>query len=341
MMQQRRWNIRMAAVLGLVNVLAAPGSAQDLQDLHRIKGSISDSHVEYHPLVIPKGSEVVLAELRGPGKVTYWYITDNTRGKWYPGLVLRVFWDDETDPSINVPLADFFGAIAGRTIDYQSLPMQINHLCYMCYLQMPFSQRARFVLRNDGDRDYSQRVAYGFDYEKSQEFRLETSRLHCSWRRSNPTQQSMHTILETRGRGHYVGNYLQVYSRYAGWWGEGDTIFHVDGKTITHAPGTEDEYGSCWEFGKLYQYLYSGYLENAGGENRMYRWYLANPVRFQESLKVEIQNQRNEKGQVPSQDDYTSIAFWYQEQRPGPVLLQSFAERTAPSRAAEYRKQSP
>jgi hypothetical protein len=312
-----------------------------VQDLYRITGSVSSSHVEYHPIVIPKGNEVVLADLRGAGKVTYWYITDNKRGKWDPGLVLRVFWDDETEPSINVPLGDFFGAIQGRTIDYQSVPMQINHLCYMCYLPMPFSQRARFVLRNDGDADYSQRVAYGIDYEQGQEFSRETSRLHCAWRRSNPTQDSLHTILETHGRGHYVGNFLQVYSRYGGWWGEGDTVFQIDGKSMTHTPGTEDEYGACWEFGKLYQYPYSGYLENTGGQNRMYRWYLANPVRFQQSLKVEIQNQRNEKGQVPSRDDYTSIAFWYQEGPHHPVSLQPFAERTAPSRAAEYTKESP
>jgi hypothetical protein len=71
-----------------------------------------------------------------------------------------------------------------------------------------------------------------------------------------------------------------------------DTIFRLDGKPMTHTPGTEDEYGSCWGFEHLYSYLYSGYLQMEKGDNRMYRWYVANPVRFQESLKVEIQNQR-------------------------------------------------
>jgi hypothetical protein len=193
------------------------------------------------------------------------------------------------------------------------------------------------VLVNDGQRDYSQSVAYGIDCEHGQEFGGEKSRLHCQWRRSNPTKDGMHTILEVRGRGHYVGDFLQVYTRYGGWWGEGDTIFHLDGKTMTHTPGTEDEYGSCWGFGKLYQYAYSGYLENTGGQNRMYRWYLANPARFQQSLKVEIQNQRYDKGQIPSRDDYTSIAFWYQEEPHRAAALQPFAERTAPSRAAEYK----
>jgi hypothetical protein len=150
----------------------------------------------------------------------------------------------------------------------------------------------------------------------------------------------MHTILEVHGRGHYVGNFLQVFSRFDGWWGEGDTIFHVDGKAMTHTPGTEDEYGSCWANRDWRTYAANnyGHLLNENGVNRMYRWYLANPVRFQRSLKVEIQNQRGDKGQVPSQDDYTSIGFWYQEEPHQAATLPPFAERTAPSQAAQYKK---
>ena len=79
------------------------------------------------------------------------------------GSCCKIFWDGAAEPSVNVPLADFFGAMGGRTIDYQSVPMQIQHFCYMCYLPMPFSQRARFVLANDGDKDYRQSMAWGID----------------------------------------------------------------------------------------------------------------------------------------------------------------------------------
>jgi len=96
-----------------------------------------------------------------------------------------------------------------------------------------------------------------------------------------------------------VGNFLQVHSRYPGWWGEGDTIFHIDGKTTTHTPGTEDEYGSCWGFEHTYSYLNSGYLLMEEEDHRMYRWYLPNPVRFQQLFKVEIQNQRYDNAQEP------------------------------------------
>ncbi len=312
-------------------------AGQELANIYRITTGVSNTANQYRVFKIARGEEAVLADLQGPGKITYFYITDNTDGNFYPGLVLKIFWDDAKQPSIQVPLADFFGAIGGRTIDYESLPMQIQHLCYMCYLPMPFSKSARVVLANDGEKDYTQNLAYSLDFEKDAACAGEPSRLHSCWRRSNPTD-GMHTFLETRGHGHYVGNFLQVFSRYKGWWGEGDTIFHTDGKTVTHSPGTEDEYGSCWGFGKLYQYAYSGYLENASGHNRMYRWYLTHPVRFQQSLKVEIQNQHWEnKTQTPSRDDYISVAFWYLDHAE-PVTLVPFIRRTEASQAMEYEK---
>jgi hypothetical protein len=328
-------------------VLAAGVSTRaqaQVQGLFRITDGSFANHVEYHRIDLPPGKEMVLADIGGPGKITYFYYTDDSNGhasdgsgSMYPGLVLEVFWDDAAEPSIRVPLWAFFGAFDGKTIDYQSLPMQINHYCYASYLPLPFSRRARFVLVNDGDEVYSRSVAYGLDYESDSVFSAEKSRLHVAWSRSNPTRAGMHQLLETTGKGHYIGNFLQVNTKYKGWWGEGDTIFHVDGKALTHTPGTEDEYGSCWGFEHTYSYVYSGYIQMDEGKNRMYRWYIANPVRFQKSLKVEIQNQRAEGGAlVPSRDDYTSVAFWYQEGAHPASALPRYAERVAPSRAAEY-----
>jgi len=345
----RRWaRTRLAnAVLVGACVLAAGISTQaqaQLQSIFRITDGSFANHVEYHTIDLPPGKEMVLADIEGPGKITYFYYTDDSHGHasdgsgfMYPGLVLEMFWDDAAAPSIRVPLWAFFGAFDRKTIEYQSLPLQINHYCYASYLPLPFSRRARLVLANDGDEVYSRSVAYGVDYESDAAFASEKSRLHVAWSRSNPTRGGMHQLLETTGKGQYIGNFLQVNTKYEGWWGEGDTIFHVDGKALTHTPGTEDEYGSCWGFEHTYSYVYSGYIQMDEGKNRMYRWYIANPVRFQKSLEVEIQNQRADGGaQVPSRDDYTSVAFWYQEGAHPAPALPPYAERVAPSRGAEY-----
>jgi hypothetical protein len=337
-MSKRMIRSAVAAVLLLAVALPAflgsGAAAQGVPDLYRITGGAFKNHMEYHRIAIPKGGEYALADLKGPGKVTYFSITDDTQDRLYPGLVLKVLWDDEAEPSVRVPLPDFFGAMGGKTIEYQSAPMAINHGCFMCYLPMPFSTRARFVLANDGDAEYSRSVAYGIDYEADPQYASEKSRLHVEWRRSNPVRDGLHTILEASGRGHYVGSFLQVHSRFPGWFGEGDTIFHLDGGTTTHTPGTEDEYGACWGFGHTFSHLACGYIQMEKEDNRMYRWYLANPVRFAKSAKVEIQNQHdNGTPTREDADDYTSVAYWYQEEPHAPIALQPFAQRTAPSRA--------
>lgn len=323
------------AVASLLVLLPGNVVAQSASEMYHITDGVTRNQMNFHQVSVPKGREQVLADLKGPGKVTYFYITDDTVGKWYPGLIMKVFWDDEEYPSIWLPLADFFGAIAGRTIDYQSMPMQVNHSCFMCYLPMPFSKRARFVLANDGERDYSQKVAYGIDFEESAAYAKEKSRLHCEWRRSNPVTNGLHTIMEVQGRGQYVGSILQVVSKSPGvWFGEGDTIFHLDGKTAGHTPGTEDEYGSCWEdpHWRTFSSPYCGHVLNENGVNRMYRWYVANPVRFQRSLKVEIQNQHiNGTPTTGDADDYTTVAFWYQEGPHKVAALPTFKERTLSS----------
>jgi len=322
-------------ITNLVVSLQGKATGQTASDLYRINDGVTRSQMNFHQVLVPKGGEQILADLEGPGKVTYFYITDDTVGKWYPGLVLKVFWDDEKYPSIQVPLSDFFGAIGGKTIDYQSAFLQINHSCFMSYLPMPFSKRARFVLANDGGRDYSQKVAYGIDIEKSASYAKENSRLHCEWRRSNPVTNGLHTIMETQGRGQYVGCILQVASKSHGvWFGEGDAIFHLDGQTFGHTPGTEDEFGSCWEDSnwRIFSSLYCGHTLNENGVNRMYRRYVANPVRFQQSLKVEIQNQHDNGTPTTSDaDDYTTVAFWYQAGPHKVNALLSFKERTVES----------
>jgi hypothetical protein len=314
---------------------SSPAVGQGVANLYGISGGVSDTTLQYRPFVITSGKEEVIADLKGPGKVTYFYFTDDSNGKLEPGLVLKVYWDGAREPSIHVPLADFFGAIGGRTIDFQSALFQVNHLCYMCYLPMPFSRSARFVLANDGDREYRRSVAYAVDWEANPRYADERSRLHACWKRSNPTG-GLHEILRTEGRGHYVGNFLQTLTTFQGWWGEGDTILTRDGKKVTHTPGTEDEYGAAWGFGEgSFAADYCGHIENGNGRNRMYRWYVANPIRFRESLKVEIQNQRYERAQVPSNDDYISVAYWYLD-RIQPVSLAPYSARTAPTNAASY-----
>lgn len=328
-------SLRCLCLVIIICLITFEVKGQSLNDLYKPKPGVSANALQYKDITIEPGKEIELANFTGAGLITYFYITDNSNGHIYPGLVLNIYWDNSKDPSVNVPLGDFFGAIDGRVIDYESVIMQINHYCYMSYLPMPFSKGARIVLANDGEKVYKRSVAYGVDYIKDPSYGNNEMRLHCYYKRTNPTN-GKHELLNIKGDGHYIGNFLQVYTKYKRWWGEGDTDFKVDGAPLKHTPGTEDEYGSCWGFEHTYSYMYSGYIENTNGENRMYRWYLANPVVFKKELNVTIQNQHYcNSGQVDANDDYRSISFWYQRGA-NPVQLQPYQVRIAPSNAMEY-----
>ncbi|MDO5552550.1 MAG: DUF2961 domain-containing protein [Planctomycetia bacterium] len=304
--------------------------------------SIQNYYQDDVKLTVPKGEEVVIAEVDGPGLVTYFYFTDDSNGKWYSGLVLRVYWDGASEPSINVPITDFFGCFNSRTVDFQSLPMRVHERCYMCHLPMPFAKHARFVLYNDGDLDYVQNVAYNIDFELGEKYASEPSRLHARYNRENTVQNGLYTFLEIPdGQGHFVGQILQINAKTPSfWYGEGDMIFTVDGEEMHHSGGTEDEYGSVWtaSYWSVYDGLYCGHYldEKEDGKvlNRMYRWYLTNPVRFQKSFKAQIQNHGLKplpwegSPHMISSDDYTSVVFWYQNGA-NPVELMPYAQRTA------------
>ena len=55
---------------------------------------------------IEKRSTFTLAEIDGPGAIQHLWMTPS--GTWRYSI-LRVYWDGEKDPSVEVPVGDFFG----------------------------------------------------------------------------------------------------------------------------------------------------------------------------------------------------------------------------------------
>lgn len=338
------------AIMGLAFQI---GNAQAVGDISILTDGVSQTMCSWGHVEIGPGEEYQLASFDGAGAIRYFYITDGTGGIQSRNVVLRMYWDGNDYPSVNVPLADFFGAVGGKVIEYESLFLSIHHNCHQCYLPMPFSNGARITLYNDGDEIYSRNVAYNFDCVADAAYKNNRSRFHASWSRSNPTN-GLHTILDVVGHGHYVGNILQVFTKSERWWGEGDTDFIIDGKAMKHSPGSEDEYGSCFDFGGRYSHLACGYIQGGvlvdeqtqqysyHGNNRAYRWYASNPVRFRKSLKVTIQNQYSNpsvsydfKGQQEANDDYTSVAYYYLEGG-HKVDLAPYSERVKTTEAVVY-----
>ena len=283
---------------------------------------------------------VTLAEITGPGAIQHFWNT--TAPEWWRRLILRVYWDGETAPSIEVPLGDFFCNGWCERCNVNSLPISVNPAGgFNSYWEMPFRKSARVTVENLTEETCKE-YFYQIDYTLT-DVPEDAATFHAQFRRSNPLPyQTDHTILDgVTGQGQYVGVYMAWQSHSNGWWGEGEIKFFLDGDrefpTIC-GTGTEDYFGGAWCFvesrkeGDRYGAYSTPYLGmpqvivgNAANMWRtqqrygLYRWHIADPVRFEQDLKITMQalGWRSGGRYLPLQDDIASTAFWYQTEPHG------------------------
>lgn len=272
-----------------------------------------------------------LADITGQGAVQQIWMT-MAPNAWRK-MILRMYWDGENTPSVEVPVGDFFCCGWTERVNISSLPVCVNPAGgFNSYWEMPFRQSARITIENLGDEPVV--VYYQINYTLT-DVPEDAAYFHAQFRRSNPlSYQNVHTILENvKGQGHYVGTYLAWGVNNNGWWGEGEIKFYMDGDqefpTIC-GTGTEDYFGGAWDFEQplgtycTFTTPYTGLAQviKPDGMYRsqqrfgMYRWHLMDPIRFEADLRVSIQALGWRPGgrYLPLQDDIASTAFWYQSE---------------------------
>ncbi len=292
-------------------------------------------------VVVKAKSSVTLADVKGAGSIRHIWFTINSPSPFHlRELVLRMYWDGETSPSVEVPIGDFFGTgfefedLPGghRGQKYQSwwsLPITVQDRAMNCYWEMPFGAGAKVTLSNDGSEDVPN-LYFHIDYQEFNDTRAVTSkgRFHAQWKheltRAVPESESggknldgkdNYVFMDATGKGQYVGTILNIFGRSTGWWGEGDDMFFIDGdsaRATINGTGLEDYFNNAWMFQKEFNYPFVGYSQQGNrdwtGSHTMYRFHIADPIYFRESMRATI-----EHGHANARaDDYTSVAFWYQ-----------------------------
>jgi len=294
------------------------------------------------------GKTVDLADIEGPGTITYIWVTSIS--KHWRGLILRMYWDNEESPSVECPLGDFFAmGHDGAPHEVNSMPIVVapTRGCNS-YWPMPFRERARITLTNETRADI-EIIAYKVLY-RQHPVSQETRYFHAQWRRSMTTREHPeHTILDgVTGSGYYAGTYLAWTAFSAGWWGLGEVKFFLDGDkefpTIADT-ATEDYFGGAWCFcpdpdprsalgappsapagwvaeEQTYSAPFIGLplaeIRSGAGARRfsLYRWHVLDPIGFHEDLRVTVQalGFRPDGTYEPLTDDIASVAVWYQSE---------------------------
>lgn len=279
---------------------------------------------------IPAKETFTLADIEGPGAIQHIWLTPT--GTWRY-LILRIYWDDQETPSVECPLGDFFCVGWGEYAQINSLPVCVNPgSAFNCYWVMPFKKKCRITLENISEDNVV--VYYQIDYTLT-EVPEDCAYFHAQFRRVNPLPYKQdYVILDgIEGKGHYVGTYMAWGVNNNNWWGEGEIKFFMDDDdefpTIC-GTGTEDYFCGSYDFEDPFtndRYVdfstpYSGFYENKKVDKLyhvqkrfgMYRFHIADPIRFEKNLKVTIQalGWRDKGRYLPLQDDIASVAFWYQ-----------------------------
>lgn len=281
---------------------------------------------------IEPGKTVTLAEINGSGAIQHIWMTPT--GNWRYSI-LRFYWDDETTPSVEVPVGDFFGMGWGEYAQMNSLAVTVNPgSAFNCYWSMPFRKKCKITMENINTERMT--LYYQVDYTLTQ-VPEDAAYFHAQFRRNNPVKGAEFTMVDgIKGKGQYVGTYMAWGVNNNGWWGEGEIKFFMDGDnkfpTIC-GTGTEDYFCGSYNFdnkGKyqefttpyagLHQVIRPDGLYKSQQRFGLYRWHIMDPVRFEKELKITIQDLGWRSGgrYLPQQSDISSVVFWYQREPHAP-----------------------
>lgn len=281
---------------------------------------------------IEPGQTITLAEMTGPGAIQHIWMTPT--GNWRYSI-LRFYWDDETTPSVEVPVGDFFGMGWGEYAQMNSLAVTVNPgSAFNCYWSMPFRKKCKITMENINTERMT--LYYQVDYTLT-EVPEDAGYFHAQFRRNNPVKGAEFTMIDgIKGKGQYVGTYVAWGVNNNGWWGEGEIKFFMDGDnkypTIC-GTGTEDYFCGSYNFdnkGRYQEYStpYAGLhqvirpdgLYKSQQRFGLYRWHIMDPVRFEKELKITIQDLGWRSGgrYLPQQSDISSVVFWYQREPHAP-----------------------
>lgn len=286
---------------------------------------------------ITPGQTIEVFNQKGAGMVSHIWFTIAAQSPMHlKELVLRMYWDGNAKPSVEVPVGDFFGLNLGDYVLYESEYLACSPgKSLNCYFAMPYRTAARMTVTNEGSQNIGSFYS-NIDFLAVDALPADTMYFHAQYRQVtphvaikgpdgktpvNPDGKNNHVYCEARGRGHLMGVTLGVVQNSEHWMGEGDDMIFIDDETrpLIVGTGSEDYFLGSWNFGgrdgaKAFAYhQYGAPLiqspERVGGRYCCYRFHGDNPVTFRTYLKHTMEHGHgNDRA-----DNYYSCCYWYQD----------------------------
>ena len=323
-----------SAFLGIDRVLRAPEAADGRFERVSFPDSPGGGRL------LPGDSAVVL-DVAGPGVVRRIRLTLASNDPHYlRRIALRMYWDDEENPSVNVPLGDFFGNGFDHR-PYSALPMGASSGGFYSYLALPFPRHARIVIAN-GTGMAVEALGFDADVQLGTELAVPVATFHAEWSRDLRLRGDQpHLVADIEGAGWFVGTSLsaQGYDSTLAFL-KGEERLRIDGRPIrqTTTPDYISDPGMA--NGEVFAGAFHGVVlrDEERGRIAAYRWHLPDPIPFRSSLRLDLERAPTDREAA----DFATVAYWYQTEPHRPLRrLPSPGERKVPEvlipSAAVYR----
>jgi hypothetical protein len=352
--------MRIACTLLLGGFLTSAAFAQPIQfpDLARLTPGRTKAEnalwVE-NPLTaqFKTSKRVVVAQINGPAMITMMHFAygqsaiSSAHKPLNRDLLLRIYWDGETAPSVDCPLVDFFCDPNG-TRDVVNTAFVNVRRGFNAYFPMPFRKSAKVELVYDGplepgDELWSLMPCYSYVmYRTADKIPADTGYFHASWRQQAlKLGLSDYIALEAGGKGKCIG--WNVTVRLPGRDGypvDENEKFYIDGETNASVEfqGLEDSFGFSWGFPESENtFPMTGYFPFLKGA-MAYRFFAQDAISFEKSLKIAIgfgehedPSFRRDFSRFGSSLQFSSTVYWYQQEPHAPLPPMPLAAERAPA----------
>jgi len=351
-----------------VSVLAQQPTS-DLFSIAQIKKGIKSKRVSSYDTTggnndrfenIKPGEKRTLFRVKGAGIINHIWITiaPGPEGLKRDDLVIRMYWDGNTSPSVESPIGSFFGQGWNESYPYHSQPLLAtpgDAKALVSYFKMPFEKGAFIEIENQSDRAIDA-FYYYVDYYEMEKLPLDMGRFHAWFNHEltetetpegenewgilgkpgeNKNGKSNYLFADIKGKGQFIGVNYYVNNPTPMWYGEGDDMIFIDGSDLPtlNGTGTEDYFNTSWSPKEVFLTPDFGaarinstdktYPQGWMGRTHVYRFHISDPIYFDKSLRFTIEHGHNNALVL----DLRSVAYWYQSQAVGVPAIQSKEQR--------------
>ncbi len=227
----------------------------------------------------------------------------------------RIQIDFDGKTTVDTPAGFFFGS-GDQLLNAKDWYRKVDDKGNMaCYWVMPFRKNAVIHILNNGDKAITGTLEVSTDNwqwdDRSMYFHANYTKLDEMPAKTN---KDFNFIDLKDQQGLYVGDILQVYKNFRGWWGEGDEKIYIDGSTFPDhfGTGSEDYYGYAWGHPETFNNIFNSQPigdANTGekGTTVNSRVRSLDAIPFKNSLRFDMESWQMYGGAV----NYALATFWY------------------------------